>query len=81
MTDSLPQKNLTTFQVQAQKSNEVSDAEADEILKAICNMKEMAVAIGEEQNHQNELINNLITSVDHSNTHMSEQTKRIKKLM
>lgn len=63
------------------EQSEVSEAEADEMLQGIINLKKLAIAIGEEQCHQDDTIDKLSASVDKSNVHMSQQIRKINKLM
>ena len=70
---------VTQIQVDQSKSI-VTDQEANEISRALCNLKSLALSVQEEGSTQNEKLDALNDTVDKANIRLEVANKKIKKL-
>ncbi len=68
-------------QIQINKSESVSQEEADQLCDMVARMKVMAMDINREQDSQMDKIEHLSDTVDRANARVKRDTQRMNKLM
>ncbi|KAG6446859.1 synaptosomal-associated protein 29 [Manduca sexta] len=77
----LNQQQVTAPVTDSQRVNEMLDANLDEMVQAITRLKGLGVALGDEIEQQNELIDTIQDKVENADIKIGKQNKQMNKLL